>query len=268
MKRGVLGLFSLIIASSFQASAQQSVIEVVSDITMLCNCEQVEDGDIVSYKYSIHNKGNAALLVPYVYWNGNGYSLVGTFDTKMEVSNISFPSNPVSYSWINDDEHGVDMGIYDPVSKQKIDYVYPGDTAVVVIEDEVIMSSRHREGNNTIVVWPENYDGITVRDTLQYEIEVINTSGQAIASGIDNPWFASTNVYPNPANSHVSISIPEELQKELKSISIMNALGQEVKSFDGSYLELNIDELSNGHYTIGFNLSNQSSFSKPIVVKK
>lgn len=268
MKRCVLFFFSLIIGSGFQASAQQSIIEVVSDITMLCSCEQVQNGDKVKYQYLIHNKGDEAMLVSYFYYNGSEYILVGSFDTYSEVTNESFPANPISYSWINDDKYGVSMTIHNPITKQKIDYVYPGDTAIVYVEDEVMMSSRHREGNNTIVVWPENHDGITIRDSLQYQIEVINISDQASTNGIYDSWLSKTKIYPNPATDRVVISIPEELKKLLTKISIKNAYGQVVKDFNGTYLELNIDELANGHYTIGFRLDNQTSFTKPLIIKK
>jgi hypothetical protein len=268
MKRVILGLFSFAVISNVQVSAQQSVIGIASDITMLCNCQQVEDGDTVIYKYSIYNSGEAAMQVPYYYNNGNGYTLVGTFDSKTTVTNQSFPGLPVSYSWINDDEMGVYMSIKDPVTKQPINYVYPGDTATVYIEDIVIMSSRHREGNNTIVVWPENYDGKTIRDSLTYNIEVLNISGQGAVNGTDNPWLNNTKVYPNPASSKVVISVPGEFKNQLTEITINNAYGQVVKKFDASYLELQIDDLSSGHYTIGFTLKNSISFVKPLIIKK
>jgi hypothetical protein len=268
MKRVILGLFSFAITGSIQVSAQQSVIEIASDITMLCDCDQVEDGDTVIYKYSVYNSGDAAMLVPYYFNNGNGFTLVGTFDTKMKVTNQSFPGTPVTYSWINDDEMGVLMSINDPATKQKISYIYPGDTAVVYIEDKVLMSSRHREGNNTIVVWPENYDGITKRDSLTYDIEVINTSGQGAANGTNNPWLNETKIYPNPASSKVVISIPEELKNQLTGLTINNVFGQTIKKYDASYLELQIDDLTSGHYTVGFIIDNSTSFVKPLVVKK
>lgn len=268
MKRVILGLFSFAIISSVQVSAQQSVIEIASDVTMLCNCTQVEDGDTVRYKYLVTNTGNSAMLVPYYYNNGNGYTLVGTFDSKTRVTNQSFPANPVSYSWINDDEMGVQMSILDPDSKQPLSYIYPGDTATVYIQDRVIMASRHKEGNNTIVVWPENYDGLTVKDSLTYKIEVLNTSGQGAANGTNNPWLSNTKIYPNPANSKILISVPQELKTQLTSITISNAFGQVVKTFDASYFELQIEDLDNGHYTVGFTLNNSTSFVKPLIVKK
>tara|TARA_B110000211_G_C14087285_1_gene557227 strand:+ start:501 stop:1307 length:807 start_codon:yes stop_codon:yes gene_type:complete len=268
MKRIILGLFSFTFISNIQVSAQQSVIEIASDVTMLCNCSQVEDGDTVKYKYLVTNTGNSAMLVPYYYNNGNGYTLVGTFDSKTRVTNQSFPTTSVAYSWINDDEMGVQMSIVDPNSKQAISYIYPGDTAAIVIYDRVIMSSRHKEGNNTIVVWPENYDGLTVKDSLTYNIEVLNTSGQGAANGTYSPWLSNTKVYPNPASNKVLISVPEELKTQLTEITISNAYGQTVKRFDASYLELQIGDLANGHYTVGFTLNNSTSFVKPLVVKK
>lgn len=268
MKRVFLGIISLVAVGSLQVSAQQSVIEVASDITMLCNCDQVTDGDTMKYKYSIVNSGNAAMTVPYWYHNGNGYTFVGTFDHLVEVTHDDFPSQPVYYSWINDDEVGVSMSIHDPATKQEIEYVMPGDTATVYVEDIVFMATRHKEGNNTIVVWPENYDGMTIPDSLRYTIEVVNSSGNASANNVNNPWVSKTGIYPNPANDRILINIPEELKNILSEITIQNAHGQVVKSFNGTYFELNVGDLATGHYTIGFNLNDQSRFSKPIVIEK
>lgn len=267
MKRVFLCFISLVAVGSLQVSAQQSVIEVASDITMLCNCDQVTDGDTMKYKYSIVNTGNAALTVPFWYNNGNGYTFVGTFDHVIQVNHEDFPGLPVNYSWINDDEVGVSMSINDPVTKTPIEYVMPGDTASVYVEDIVFMSTRHKEGNNTIVVWPENYDGITIPDSLKYTVEVVNSSGQASTNGINNPWVAKTGIYPNPANDRILINIPEELKNILSEITIQNAQGQVVKSFNATYYELNVGDLSAGHYTVGFTLTDNSKFAKPLLIR-
>lgn len=267
MKRGVYGILSLAFFGSTQVFAQQSVIEIASEITMLCDCDEVEDGDTMKYKYSIVNSGDAAMTVPYVYWNGNGYTLVGTFDHYIEVTGEFAPLAPITYSWINDDEAGVKMSIHDPETKQEITHVLPNDTAVVYVEDVVMMATRHKEGNNTIVVWPENHDGITVPDSLKYEIEVINDSDNASANGVDEAWVQGTNIFPNPAKTNIIIQIPAELRNNIQEITIQNAQGQQVKYYDGSYLEFNIEDLSTGHYTVNFVLDNQSKFAKPLVVR-
>lgn len=267
MKRVVLGVVGLMTGLSFQVSAQQSTIEVASDITMLCNCDQVTDGDTMKYKYSITNTGNAAMTVPYVYNNGNGWTLVGTYDHHVEVTHQDPLNDVVTYSWINDDEVKLSMSIHDPETKQEISHVLPGDTAVVYVEDVVVMSTRHLEGNNTIVVWPENHDGITIPDSMDYVIEVINTSAQGSSNGIDNPWVSKTDIYPNPANGIVLVSIPEELKNILQEITIQNAHGQVVKTFSGNYFELDVEDLASGHYTLGFVLTNQSKFAKPLIIR-
>lgn len=267
MKRVVLGFISLVALGSSQVSAQQSVIEIASDITMLCNCDQVTDGDTMKYKYSITNTGNAALTVPFWYNNGNGVTFVGTFDHVVEVTHEDFPTQPVNYSWINDDEVGVSMSINDPQTKTELQYVMPGDTATVYVEDIVFMATRHKEGNNTIVVWPENYDGITIPDSLSYIVEVVNSSGNASTNGIDNPWVAKTGIYPNPANDRILINIPNELKNILSEITIQNAHGQVVKIFNATYYELNVGDLAAGHYTVGFGLNDNSRFAKPLVIR-
>lgn len=267
MKRGVYGILSLAFFGGTQVYAQQSVIEIASEITMLCDCDQVEDGDTMKYKYSIVNSGDGAMTVPYVFWNGNGYTLVGTFDHNIKVTNEFEPLTPIEYSWINDEEAGVAMSINDPATKEKIEHILPGDTAVVYVEDVVMMSTRHKEGNNTIVVWPENHGGLTIPDSLKYQIEVINDSNNAAANGVETTWIQETKIFPNPAKTQIIIQIPGELRENIQEITIHNAHGQEVKKYDGSYLEFNIEDLATGHYTVNFVLENQSKFAKPLIVR-
>lgn len=265
-KMRVLGL-SLLVFGLLGVKAQESVIGIASDITILCECDSVEVGDTVMYKYSIENTGDGAMTVAYPFWNGNGYSFFPTYDHKIEVTNENFPSNPVSYSFLNDDETGVSMTIHDPETKVQLDYVYPGDTAVVYIED-IVMPARHKEGNNTIVVWPENINGVTMDDSLDFKIKVVSDSNGPDASSSVEPWLINSKIYPNPTSGFLYIQGVSKNVSDIQRIFVRDLKGKVVKVFGGVYEQYDVSDIASGHYTLSFELVDKSVYAKPLIIKK
>ena len=79
-------------------------------------------------------------------------------------------------------------------------------------------------------------------------------------------------LYPNPANTSVTISL-KSLKGENTSISIIDMLGREIKSTtyqnlqaENNKIKLDITELNNGIYFICIN--NTKSFIRKLVVEK
>ncbi len=264
-----IGLF-IAVCSVFifgKTYSQQSIIKIASEINMLCTCDQVTVGDTMKYQYAITNIGDGAMQTPYVYWNGGGYTVFASFDNKIKVTNEAFPSNPKYYSWLNDDESTVAMRITDPQTFEPVDYIMPGDTAIVEIKD-VVMLSRHSEGSNTIVVWPENTYGTTIKDSLKYNIEVVNDNGQPDLNSSFEPWLINSKIYPNPASDIIYIQGLDGEEDEIKRLFIQDLNGRKIKEFSMTNNQFYIGDIAAGHYVLSFELSDKSTFTKPLLINK
>lgn len=247
-------------------NAQQSVIDITSELTMLCDCDTVSVGDTVKYQYTITNTGDAAMAVAKPYWNGGGWTFVPTYDNKIQVTNENTPLSPIEYSFVDDDIVKVSMKIIDPVDQEELDYVEPNKSAIVQIED-VVVPSRHKEGNNTIVVWPDNIYGTTILDTLEYEMKVLGTTSSPDLNSKVEPWLVNSVIYPNPSSNVINIQGISENKTQIRSISIRDLNGKIVKQFDCISEQYNISEISSGHYTISFELEGNAFYAKPLLVK-
>ena len=78
--------------------------------------------------------------------------------------------------------------------------------------------------------------------TTLYESEVLNTNTATYESNI--------NIYPNPANDHITIEFGNLDNVEDWNIKIINILGQEVLSQPMDNDKINVSELSKGVYII------------------
>jgi hypothetical protein len=249
----------------FTLKGQQSVIKLVSDVNLIFTDSSFSNGDTMKYSYEITNTGSRSMTVPYGYWSNGQYYIYGSFDNKVEVKNEFFPSNPASYSYLIDDHYSVDMKIRDRKTKQPVDYVMPQDTVEVYIEDVIQLSTRHKAGNNTIVVWPENMEGYTIPDSMTYNIKVVSQeSGAALSS--NSAWLNELKIYPNPVSDYLYIDHLEDMD-EVSSVNIKDLNLRLLKTFNSNYRQLDVSELSAGLYTVNFVLNDGNVFTKPIVVK-
>lgn len=264
-KKRLITILLLIVAFSLM-NAQTSSVKIASDLKLLCDCGISQIGDTMKYEYKIVNVGDEDLEITYPFWNGSGWSWFPKFDHKIEVKNTTFPATPISYSFFNDVEATVSVTLYDE-DEVMTNFVAPGDTAVVYVED-VIVPSRHKEGNNTIVVWPENLNGITIPDSLEYQISITSNALLPGSNGNGKIDVSSTKIFPNPANGFIYVLGLNEIENEVSAVSVHNMDGQMVKQFNGIYEQYDVSNLPPGHYTLNFHLKNNGNFAKPLIIQK
>lgn len=262
-------VLSVLLAIAFLFSnAQSGSVRIVSDLTFLSDTSHLQLGDTMKYEYQIVNDGDGFVEITYPFWNGSGYTWFPKFDHKISVENNDFPSTPLIYSFV-DDHHGtVSVTLYDSDNSMMISMVDPNDTAYVYVED-VLIPSRHSQGNNTIVVWPDNLAGVTIPDSLEYQVTIkaedalLPSTNISHSKGINN-----IEIFPNPGNNFVYILGLNELGNEVSGVSIHNLNGQLVKEFNGIYEQYDVSDLPAGHYTVNFNLNGKGSFAKPLIIRK
>lgn len=260
----VLAILFITCISSLQAQSN-SVVKIASELTLLFDPLTIEYGDTMKYKYTITNVGDQALEITYPFWTGSGWTWFPKFDHKIKAKNPDFPALPLSYSFVDDDEGTVGVSLYDPHNDNVLHNVYPGDSAVVNVRD-VLLPLRHRDGNNTIVVWPENLVGATVPDSLEYNVHIGTDSFSPENSSEKS--ISDLKIFPNPTNGFVYVLGISEIENEVSSVSIHNMNGQLVKQFNGIYEQYDVSNFPPGHYTVNFHLKNNGNFAKPLIIQK
>lgn len=261
MRKGLI-LGVLVVALGFGLKAQ-SVIKITSDIELFFDNDNVRDSDTMRYEYDIVNQGNEALIAPYKYWNGAGYTTVGTFDHKVWVTSTAFPGLPSNYSFLFDEKDAISLQIIDKDTRQPLTSLMASDTATVYIEDIVYMADRHREGNNTIVVWPDNHTGLTIPDSLTYTIDVV--AADAVLSN-NEALGSKVKLYPVPTNNTLHIAGLDFFDNSLQELLVYNMNGQIVKALNVGYSAQDVADLAVGHYRLAFVLNSGDVFSKPFVI--
>jgi hypothetical protein len=112
-----------------------------------------------------------------------------------------------------------------------------------------------------------------IPETRNYQLTCYN-SGSAIypqnpsncspISVINERTDAQISIFPNPANTDLTINFPSELQ--LNSVELMNYLGQKIEMKKGEDLrKINVSNLPNGAYIIRLVFDNQSITKKIMV---
>ena len=243
------------------AQTNTSKVKIVSEITMLCSCDDLSIGDTVTYEYSITNVGVETMQITYPYWDGENNVFNTEYNHHVQSRHESFPNQALQYSWKDQWENGMEINVYNPKDMMTINYLAVGDTFTVRVED-VVTPSKLREGNNTIVVWPENVKGLTVPDSLGYEVTV-NSMLSVQQSSIDQ-----IQLYPNPGAEYIYVLGINQLANQVESVFVMNMNGQVVQTFGEIYEQYDISGLAEGYYTLNFKLLDNSVFAKPLIVKK
>lgn len=261
MQKGLI-LWGLVFVLGTTLQAQ-SIIKITSDIELLFDNNAVSDADTMRYEYDIVNQGNEALIAPYKYWNGAGYTTVGTFDHKIWSTSEAFPGMPANYSFLYDEKNAVSLQIIDKDTRQPLTSLEANDTATVYIEDIVYMADRHREGNNTIVVWPDNHTGLTIPDSLTYTIKVVLADG---TTNNNENIAIKVQLYPVPTNNILHIKGLEFFNQNLSQLLVYNMNGGVAKVLNTGYTAQDVADLAVGHYRLAFVLNTGDVFSKPFVI--
>ena len=63
---------------------------------------------------------------------------------------------------------------------------------------------------------------------------------------LEETLLSEVQAYPNPASENLNLSLP--LQLELDQLSLLNVVGEEVKTFNAQSAQLDISTLSPGAY--------------------
>lgn len=249
--------------------AQQSELKLVSDsLDFDENCCVYSDTDAIKYSYLVTNVGEVALNTPYLYWDGTQYVIYGSMDHQIRVeSSLTSGQSPIAYSYLYDEYLGVSMQVVEPETEAPMQYILPGDTAKIIVEDVIMPSVRHGEGSNTIVVWPENNEGVTIPDSITFNILIVaSESSSAVSVEDKNPLLSQLNIYPNPTLGILNIDNVNYVQN-LKQIVVMDITSKVVKVFNNGFSALNVSDLTGGMYTLNFKLDNGDIYSRPFVVK-
>ncbi len=111
---------------------------------------------------------------------------------------------------------------------------------------------------NTIYYNYTDIDGCSFTDSITIDVDSCLS-----ISELDN---FSWNVYPNPANSELNISLPSSF--EILNIQVMNMFGQIIRPEMKGKSTLLISELPEGLYVVEVTLNDASKHYKTVVVKR
>ena len=106
--------------------------------------------------------------------------------------------------------------------------------------------------NGTAVIKAESVDNVLITDTIE-----ITVRGQVLGS--DDFSKKDIVIYPNPATTAITI----DTEETVTVVTIYNILGQKVARAAAN--TINIEELSQGTYSITIQLANGSTFTKKII---
>ena len=262
MKESFFLLFGFLVGvvSMLKSQTNASKIKVGSELNMLCDCDQVELGDTMIYEYEITNVGVETMLITYPYWNGEDSIFNASFNHHVQSTSHVFPYKSINYNYVDSWKNGLSLRIYDPESEIDSNYIPAGKTFIVHVED-IVTLSKLKEGNNTIVVWPENINGLTIPDSLDYEVFVTPASST-------NKTLSNIKMFPNPAEDYLYLYGITTLENEINRISILNLKGQVLKNFNQIYEQYDISDISTGYYMVNFELYDKSIYTKPLFIKK
>ena len=94
-----------------------------------------------------------------------------------------------------------------------------------------------------------------------------NTDHECLTVGLDNTVVSEVKLYPNPATTHVTIN----LTNDVRSLTIYNALGAvvAVKNITGeTTVTVNTTNYAAGAYSVKFTTESGNTFSRKFVVTK
>jgi hypothetical protein len=113
-------------------------------------------------------------------------------------------------------------------------------------------------GANTVYYNYSDTDGCSFLDSITIEVDLC-------LSIIEEDNF-SWNVYPNPANSELNISLPNSF--EVSNVQVINVFGQIIQPEMKGKTTLLISELPEGVYIVEVTVNDNSKHYKTVVVKR
>ena len=190
-------------------------------------------------------------------WDGNGAAVFRNYISYSgQVETVLFPSNQSTYTSGNvtygNWEHII-ISYDGSVIKHYVNGQLTGqetlDIDIVTSSTDLTFGELHM-GNGHWYLFSGKMDdlgywsrALTQEEiTTLYESEVLSTNTATYESNI--------NIYPNPANDHITIDFGNLDNVEGWNIKIINILGQEVLSQPMNTDKINVSELSKGVYII------------------
>jgi phosphatidylserine/phosphatidylglycerophosphate/cardiolipin synthase-like enzyme len=127
-------------------------------------------------------------------------------------------------------------------------------------------SANDKNDENTLII----YDA-TIANIFYQEFMARFNAGTPLALEEIDPSSASFNLYPNPANGMVTLSLPKEVTGTI-TLRIFNRLGQlmldeKVTSNNGNGLTLDLNHLSDGLYFVDLSGKNFKSTEKLVMIR-
>jgi len=87
------------------------------------------------------------------------------------------------------------------------------------------------------------------------------------STGLKTSENTAVGIYPNPGNGKITITLPENGQKEIKVYSLLGSLVYSQLT-DQTSLKLDLSNLNKGIYSLRIvNLNNQNTTTKKLIIK-
>lgn len=196
----------------------------------------------------------------------NYSTFAGLFDSVKVMMTIEIVSEIISTSSITIDLGSVDSGNFDCLLERNnqisvIDiYVHSKWTStwsplssISAIADALPVDLPMVDTTHTLKWWKSGYSlPLVEAETSQLEDTVFGlTFNYNGLSSIQNNELADFSIFPNPANSYVSVNLTD-LNSEISSLEIVNSLGEIQKQFttNDEIFNFNVADLPSGYYFV------------------
>ncbi len=127
---------------------------------------------------------------------------------------------------------------------------YASDTRAIVIDPRDIQLAQDEYVLHLIAT---DQGGLSVTNIMRISISIV--------SGLNERGIAF-NIYPNPAQDHINLQLPQIRQTDTPNTRIVNMMGQIVKQYDFVPTGLNISDLRTGVYIIYIRANGQSYWGR------
>jgi|GEM_PF-941513 len=183
---------------------------------------------------------------------------------------INYDAASLEFDGIDNWYNGIeDVTVGTPV-KGNITFVWAADNDGITIEDGTLCNLHFTvlKSETSSISWSNeptpaefsDYNASTFVPTLK--------DGTIEAStGLKTSENTAVGIYPNPGNGKITITLPENGQKEIKVYSLLGSLVYSQLT-DQTSLKLDLSNLNKGIYSLRIvNLNNQNTTTKKLIIK-
>lgn len=138
----------------------------------------------------------------------------------------------------------------------------PGDVMNIPLNPWVVNTQNSRSGANIMVIWPS---AVVAPGEPTEQPYYVRDNGSRVS--ITEPYSASLDVYPNPVQDILYVSLPEELRGTETISSLFNLMGEEVLRKQGNIEQLHVADLPRGIYILKVSAPNGYAATQKVVLK-